>query len=212
MLDLLDKAPKALAALEKAFRLNPRLDWLAIRLAKRYSSAGNDTKAIEVLERCLQGGEDSKDVHLTLANILRQSNGAQSKIIENLRKGFVTGDTNFEAQFLYGRELFLAKSVNDAKEVFARLDERAPGRFRTTTSEIATLSDGKYADFNGSVSRKEAGYGFVRLIDFGLDVFASRADTAPSNWEQLRPGNQVSCHIAFNRKGPRAVNLTLRRL
>jgi tetratricopeptide (TPR) repeat protein/cold shock CspA family protein len=212
LLDLLDKAPKALAALEKAFRLNPRLDWLAIRLAKRYSRTGNDAKAVEVLEKCLQAGEASKAAHLELAIILRQSNGAQSKIIENLRKGFVTGDTNFEAQFLYGRELFLAKSVNEAKDVFARLDEKAPGRFRTTTSEIATLPNGQYEDFIGTVSRKETGYGFVRLIDFGLDVFTSRADTARSNWEQLRVGNRVTCHIAFNRKGPRAINLTVRRI
>jgi tetratricopeptide (TPR) repeat protein len=212
LLDLLDKAPKALAALEKAFRLNQSLDWLAIRLARRYSRVGNDAKAIEVLEQCLRTGTQSKDVHLTLANILRQINGEQGRIIENLRKGFVPGDTNFEAQFLYGRELFLAKSTNDAKEVFARLDERAPGRFRTAASEIATLPNGRYADFNGSVSRKEEGYGFIRLIDFGIDVFASRVDTARSNWEQLRAGSHITCHIAFNRKGPRAINLTLRQI
>jgi len=139
LLDLLDKAPKALATLEKAFRLNPRLDWLAIRLAKRYSRAGNDDNAVEVLEKCLRAGESSKDAHLALANALRRTNGVPSKIIENLRKGFVAGDTNFEAQFLYGRELFLAKNVNESKEIFARLNERAPGRFRTTASEIATV-------------------------------------------------------------------------
>ena len=212
LLDLLDKAPKALAALEKAFRLNPRLDWLAIRLAKRYSRAGSDDKAIEVLEKCLRGDEGSKDAHLALANILRRTNGPQSKIIENLRKGFVAGDTNFEAQFLYARELFLAKNVNELKEIFARLNEKAPGRFRTTASEIAVAPGGKFADFNGSVVRKETGYGFMRLTDFGVNVFASRSDTARSNWEQLRAGDAVTCHIGFSRKGPCALNLTVRRL
>ena len=212
LLDLLDKAPKALAALETAFRLNPSLDWLAIRLARRYSRSGEDAKAIGVLEKCLQAGAEGKDVHFTLANILRKMHGEQGKIIENLRKGFVPGDTNFEAQFLYGRELFLAKSTNDAKEVFARLNERAPGRFRAAASEIATLQNGRFEDFNGSVSRKEEGYGFVRLIDFGIDVFASRADTARSNWELLRTGSPITCHIAFNRKGPRAINLSLRQI
>jgi tetratricopeptide (TPR) repeat protein len=212
LLDLLDKAPKALAALEKAFRINPRLDWLAIRLAKRYSLAGSDDKAIEVLEKCLRAGENSKDAHLALGNVLRRTNGPQSKIIENLRKGFVAGDTNFEAQFLYARELFLAKTVNESKEIFTRLNEKAPGRFRTRASEIATVAGGKFADFNGAVVRKESGYGFVRLTDFGVDVFASRSDTAPSNWERLRAGDAVSCHIGFSRKGPCALNLTVRRL
>ena len=211
LLDLLDKAPEALAALETAFRIKPNLDWLAIRLAKRYSSSGNDTKAIEVLEKSLASGGESKHAHLAVANILRKVKGDQGRIIENLRKGFVPGDTNFEAQFLYGRELFLANRIGDSKDVFAQLDERAPGRFRTKASESATLQNGDPADFHGSISKKEESYGFVRLIDFGVDVFASRADTARSTWEKLRIGSPVKCQISFNRKGPRAMRKAILR-
>ena len=41
--DLLNQAPQALNALERAFALNPRQDWLAIRLAKRYAQGGRSS-------------------------------------------------------------------------------------------------------------------------------------------------------------------------
>jgi tetratricopeptide (TPR) repeat protein len=212
LLDVLNKAPKALAVLERAFRLNPRLDWLAIRLARRYSEAEQPAKAIEVLDTSLRKGADSKSAHFAMAKIIEETGGAQSRIIEHLRKSFVPGDMNFEAQFLYGRELFLAKSIEDAKTVFERLNEKAPGRFRTTASALAKQADGQPSDLNGMMTKKEEGYGFVRLTDFGIDVYATRAQSSSANWDQIKAGNRVSCYLAFDRRGPRAVNLRLRQV
>ena len=39
--EYLDQSDKALQALERAFSLNPRQDWLAVRLARKYQTAGN---------------------------------------------------------------------------------------------------------------------------------------------------------------------------
>ena len=184
-LDVLDKAPKALAALEKAFKINPSLDWLAMRLAERYANQGNAARAIEVLQQSLSKGVDSKGLHLAMAKILRAVDSAEGRILDHLRRAFVPGDLNFEAQFLYGRELFLAKSTDESKAVFARLNQRAPGRFRNAVSELAKQADGNVAEFSGVVARKEQGYGFIRLTDFGIEVFASHADSSRSNWDQI---------------------------
>jgi tetratricopeptide (TPR) repeat protein len=110
---LLNQAPQALALLERAFRLNPRQDWLAIRLAKRYAQNGEGGRGIEVIQRCLRDNPESKSAHFAISQLLRESGGAQSLIIDHLRKSFTRGDNNFNAQFWFGRELFLAGRTKD---------------------------------------------------------------------------------------------------
>jgi tetratricopeptide (TPR) repeat protein len=209
--DLLDQAPKALAALERAFALNPRQDWLAIRLAKRYEGAGDLAKATEVLSRCLKENPDSRRAHLALAHLLRQGSVPAQGVIDHLKRSFVPGDNNFEGQFWYARELFLRGQFDDAKALFDSINERAPGRFRTNSDAVHSNTDGSPATHNGQVARKEEGYAFVRMIDFGHDVFASKADSARLEWDRVRSGSQVQCFLAFSRRGARATKLTSRR-
>ena len=47
------------------------------------------------------------------------------------RRSFTEGDSHYEAQFWYARELFLQGHFADAKKFFSALNDRAPGRFRT---------------------------------------------------------------------------------
>jgi tetratricopeptide (TPR) repeat protein len=209
--DLLNQAPQALVALERAFRLNPRQDWLAIRLAKRYVESGDVTKAINVMQQCLRENPSSKPAHFETAQLLRQDDASRDRIIDHLRNSFTPGDNNFEGQFWYARELFLANRASDSDSMFEQLNERAPGRFRTAASAEVARPDGKLISFDGSVSRKEEGYAFVKLIDFAVGVFASRADSARIDWDRIRTGSQIACHLGFSRKGPRAVNVTVRR-
>jgi tetratricopeptide (TPR) repeat protein len=210
--DLLNQAPRALAALEQAFKLNPRQDWLAIRLAKRYSDTGDVARSIEVLQRCLKENPDSKRAHLQLANFLRQSGAPRERIIDHLRRSFTSGDDNFEAQFWYARELFLSGRTSESQSAFTTLAGRAPGRFRTEASAIASRPEGGHVSFDGTVVRKEEGYAFVRLLEFGTDVFASRAESDRKAWDTVRGGSPVSCCLEFNRRGPRVTKLSPRRI
>jgi tetratricopeptide (TPR) repeat protein len=209
--DLLNQAPQALAALEHAFKLNPRQDWLAVRLAKRYGEAGNEARAMEVIQRCLQDNPDSKPAHLHAARLLMQSDGPRDGIIEHLRRSFTPGDNNFEGQFWYARELFLANRVSDSRSVFESLSERAPGRFRTDAAAIVARSNGSFVSFDGVVARKEEGYAFIKVFEFAEEVFSSRADSLRIEWDRIRTQSQIACYLAFNRRGPRAIKLTVRR-
>jgi tetratricopeptide (TPR) repeat protein len=211
LLDLLNNAPKALLALERAFKLNPRQDWLAIRLAKRYEAEGNRPKAVEVMQHCLRENPDSRPAHLQIASLLRKENAARNVIIGHLRQSFAAGDNNFEGQFWYARELFIDNRLAESKSLFDNLNERAPGRFRTRPSAIVDQLDGSLVNFDGSVARKEEGYAFVSLIDFPLDIFASRSESSRSSWDRIHTGSQITCNLAFNRKGPQAIKLTIRR-
>jgi tetratricopeptide (TPR) repeat protein len=155
--DLLNQAPLALASLERAFKLNPRQDWLAIRLARRYTQGGDAPRAIKTIEQCLFVNPDSKTAHLQLAQLLEQSGASSDKILPHLRSSFTSGDNNFEGQFWYGRQLFLGGRASDSQSIFDSLSERAPGRFRTDASAPVQRTDGSPKSFDGIVIRKEEG-------------------------------------------------------
>jgi tetratricopeptide (TPR) repeat protein len=209
--DLLNQAPQALNALERAFGLNPRQDWLAIRLAKRYAQAGDEQRAIEVLRRCLKDNPDSKPSHFEIAQLLKATDGSRDLVVDHLRKSFSQGDNNFEFQFWYARELFLSNRAKEAETVFADLAERAPGKFRTEASAAVLGGDGRLRSYEGVIVRKEEGYTFATVFDFGVQIFASRADSIRSDWDRIRTNSAISCGLAFSRRGHRLLKLTLRR-
>ena len=201
--DVLNQAPKALAALESAFKLNPRQDWLAIKLARRYAESGDREKAATVMEQCLKQNPESKAAHLQLAHIFRELHAPSDKIIDHLRRSFTPGNSNFEGQFWYARELFLANRLPEALASFENLNERAPGRFRSETSSEVVDNDRRYVSFQATVVRKEQGYCFIEtLFDFAMDLYASRGESARHEWNQIEKGDRVFFFLAFNRRGP----------
>ena len=203
--ECLDQSGQALQALERAFHLNPRQDWLAARLARKYQASGDLEKSKDVLETCLRDNPSSKLAHLQLGRILiilGDSNGA----LEHLRRSFTKGDNNYEAQFWFARELFLQNHFDEAEKLFEALNDRAPGSFRIQAA--ATVE--RNADsvlYDCRVERKEEGYAFLKLPQFPKNVFASRADSDPLEWDKLHSTARVKCALAFNRRGPRAMDV-----
>ena len=205
--DCLDQSARALEALERAFKLNPRQDWLAARLARKYQNSGDLKKSKEVLEICLRDNPSSKLAHLQLGRImihLGDSNGA----IEHLRRSFTHGDNNYEAQFWFARELFLQSHFSEAEALFKAVNERAPGRFRTQ-SGANVQRDERLVFFDFRVERKEEGYGFLKLSQYPKNIFAFRGDSDPSEWDKLYRLARGKCALAFNRRGPRAIAVRL---
>ena len=203
--ECLDQSARALQALERAFNLNPRQDWLAARLARKYQESGDLEKSKDVLETCLRDNPSSKLAHLQLGRvliILGDSNGA----IEHLRRSFTEGDNNYEAQFWFARELFLQNHFDEAEKIFGALNNRAPGRFRTQATATVERNEDPVL-YDCRVERKEEGYAFLKLPQFPKNVFASRADSDPLEWDKLHPMARAKCVLAFNRRGPRAIDV-----
>ena len=166
--ECLDQSGPALEALERAFKLNPRQDWLAVRLARKYQTSGDLPKSKGVLEVCLRDNPSSKLAHLHLGLLLTHlgdTNGA----IEHLRRSFSHGDNNHEAQFWFARELFLQNQFPESEELFRVINDRAPGRFRTK-SGANVQRNGSLVFFECRVERKEEGYAFLKLSQFPKNV------------------------------------------
>jgi tetratricopeptide (TPR) repeat protein len=205
--DLLNQTAAAGRALERAFHRNPRLDWLAVRLARPYSDASDWTKSLGVLDKCLQDNPGSKIANMEYALILMRAKGSNASIIDHLRRSFSDGDNQFDAQFWYGRELFLQRQFPAAASVFQGLNDRAPGRFRNQATAPAEGADGSLIAYSARIERFEDGYSFVRIASFPMAIFASRAESDAEPWKGLKTGSLVTCSLAFNRRGARATNV-----
>jgi len=205
--ELLDQTDRAQRALERAFNLNPRQDWLAVRLARKYQASGDLPNCKRVLESCLRDNPSSKLAHLEMGRILSASDDSNGAI-EHLRRSFTEGDNHYESQFWFARELFLQGRLTESEKRFSALNDRAPGRFRTCPV-AAVERDGTSIMLDGRVERKEEGYAFMKLSQFPKDVFASRAESDPDEWDKLYVGAKAKCTLAFNRRGARAISVHL---
>ena len=202
----LNETVRAQRALERAFNLNPRQDWLAVRLARKYQASGDLPKSKGVLEACLRENPSSKLAHLELGRILVTSgNGAAA--MEHLRRGFTAGDNHYEAQFWCARELYLQERFDESDKLFSTLNDRAPGRL--TRAAAAVERDGTRIVYDCSVERKEEGYAFLKLPQFPTNIFASRAESDLVKWDKLYMGAKTTCTLAFNRRGVRATSVSL---
>jgi len=205
--EYLDQTARALLTLERAFNLNPRQDWLAVRLARKYQASGDLVNARRVLDACLQDNPSSKLAHLEMGRVLIAAGDGRAAL-EHLRRSFTEGDNHYEAQFSYGRELFVQGYFPEAEKIFLALNDRAPGRFRTRAS-AAIERDGVSILYGCRVERKEEGYAFLRLPQFPKDIFASRAESNLMDWDTLYTGASARCVLAFSRRGPRGISICL---
>jgi hypothetical protein len=114
---IVDQHGRAEAALRKAFEANPRQDWIAIRLARTVAGAGKYEDAKKVLIRCLDANPTSLRAHFELALLyMREPTQATKEFVfDHLRRSFVSGDQNYEAQFWYAREAFLRGQDSEAE-------------------------------------------------------------------------------------------------
>lgn len=92
--EYLDQTARALQALERAFNLNPRQDWIAVRLARKYQASGDAPNSRRVLEICLQDNPSSKLAHLEMGRVLITI-GDSNTAIEHLKRSFTEGDNNY---------------------------------------------------------------------------------------------------------------------
>ena len=204
--DYLDQTEQARLLLERAFNLNPRHDWLAVRLGRRYKASGDVEKCENVLQRCLEVNPHSKAAHLELGRLAAQA-GHKEKSLAHLKRSFTTGDNNYEAQFWYARELFVQGDIDEATVQFGHVHRNAPSRFRQRASAIAEIG-GKASEYTGRIERKEEGYAFVTIEEMGnCTIFAARSESDSKMWEAVAGADRVKFELGFSRRGPRACSV-----
>lgn len=210
--DTLSQAKRTENAFKKAFAANPRSTLVARRLARIQTSMGAFEDAVATLRSCLEFNPGSRELHfdISLALMESQPNADQSgadDILYHLRRSFVPGDRNYQAQFLFARELCIVGNYEDAKPFFAKLSEaRLPFQQKIEVGHFIKDADGKALRVGGSVLFLKSSYGFVHCHHPILDAYFDPDDiNAPI--ENVSSGSAVSFELGFNLKGPVANNI-----
>ncbi len=202
---LLSDSKRALRSLENAFNANPRSPFLAIRLAQQHIRTGSADKAHEVLQKALGANPGDQKLHYAYANFLRTTNSPKDEeLLYHLQRSFTPGDTNYDAQLLYGRQLFISGDLNGAKKVFEQLGKAKVGP--ELRSKLLYPIDKTY---RGTVSRLEATYFFIARDGHNDWIFCNRSNVDEVLWKQLVNGSRVAFRIGFNFRGAGAHDVRL---
>jgi hypothetical protein len=119
-----------------------------------------------------------------------------------LQRAFSPGDSNFDAQLLFGRQLFIANELEKSKRLFRELRD-APVRAEVKTKLLYPLD----SVFHGEIMQVEANYCFVARDGRGDRIYAHRNDVGDLPWRDLHARLRVRFGIAFNFKGAGAFGL-----
>ena len=124
--------------------------------------------------------------------------------IFHFRRSFTPGDSNYEAQLLYGRQLFVAGRFDESRDVFRSLKK---ARVANTIRRRQTYA--LPGDFVGTVTRSEAWYCLIRRDGDGAFVRFDEDDSGDVEWVEMNRNARVRFKIAFTMYGPEAHDVEL---
>jgi cold shock CspA family protein/Flp pilus assembly protein TadD len=197
---------RATAALSRAFDANPRNAFIASRLAWQLSGSGQTEKALSILRRALDANGGDKRLHYTYARLLMETNpGDGDDIAYHLLRAFTEGDNSYEAQLLYGRQLFLNNRLDDSRALFRRLSavRVAP---ETKNRLLHPMLDRR---FEGRMARPQGSFGFIMRDGPGDSIYVHATNVPADVWEILTIGVRVRFSIAFSLRGANASDLEI---
>lgn len=206
--DLLNRHVEALQALEKAFARNKRSPYIALRLAKIYSSNQELAKAIATLRACIEMNPDDKDLNFNIAMLLNDDpSAAKTELRYHLRKSFTMGDSNHAAQFWYARYIYLEGEYQEALKIFNLLkDVNVDSRLKQGPRGIVKNGN-KPVRFSGVITKLEASYAFITRDKFQDRIFTRHDYSLQDDWVSFRRGDRIVFELAFNYRGPTALHL-----
>ena len=207
---ILQNSPKAVALLEKAYNLNKRSPYLCLRLADIYEKNDEYDKAIDALEETLRIIPNDKDINFKYALILIKYKPEDlSTIQHHLKRSFTNGDNRYQAQFWYARTIYLIGELEDAKQLFSELSKVKTTQLIKNMPRAKVREKGDLIRFKGIISTIESQFGFINRDKIGDDIFFYKYQNRPTEniWNSLTKNRRVSFNLAFNFKGPIAVNV-----
>jgi cold shock CspA family protein len=202
----LEDDKRAINALEKAFAANNRSSFIALRLAASYKKKNEFGKAQSTLEKALAATTNEPRLHYAYAKLLTLIKADSPETLQyHFQRSFRDGDSNYDAQVLYGRQLFLMKDYDGSRKVFAKLSEAHLGPAQR--NKLLYPIEGQL--FQGQVSKREAGYCFIARDGAGDWIYAHASNMDENTWQKLTLGKRVEFKIAFSIRGVKAFEVHL---
>ncbi len=201
---LIMESKRAIESLRKSFEANPRNAYVAIRLADcQKKTSMQDAEA--TLKHALEASGFNRQLHYAYGKLLLEMGTATNETLEHhFRRSYSPGDSNYDAQLLHARQLFINGEDTDSKAIFKKLGtSHLPSDFRNRAQYPLE------SEFGGSITKMEATYCFVLRDGIGDHIYVNPDNFEVDDWTLLTVGTRVRFHIAFSMKGPRAINVEL---
>jgi hypothetical protein len=203
--ELLDDYQRVKDSLKHAFEHNPRSGYLAIRLATQFEKTGNNLLSEKVLRTALAANTNDKALHFRLAQHLMKRGGADGDTLAyHLQRSFTPGDWNYQAQILYGRQLYLNNDFDGSRVVFRKLKE-AKAASEVKRSLLFPIE----GTHGGIISKLDINFASIRKDGSGEYVYAQRGNMPASTWRNLTYGSRVKFTLYFNFYGPTASDVQI---
>ena len=194
---LIMQSERAMQSLKKSFEVNPRNGYVAMRLADCQKKTSMED-AEDTLKRALEFGPFNRQLHYAYAKLLLEIGTASQETLEHhLRRAYTPGDSNYDAQLLLARQLFINGADAQSKALFKRIgNARLPSKLRNAPQYPLP------GELAGSIVKMEATYCFV-LRDGNADwIYVNPDNFDVNDWTLLAVGTRVQFRVAFSMKGP----------
>jgi len=206
---LLNNTPEAIDLLKKAHEINKASPFIASRLSTFYENNGQIGDALKILTETIKYIPGDRDINYEYARILEKKDPSNlTDILYYLRRSFTEGDNRYQAQFWYARALYSSNEMESANLIFKKLASISldPEIKRKPIGII--MENGKHKVFDGRISSVEYSFGFLKREIFSDNVYFYRYE-GNYNWDNFKSSKKVSFNLAFNYRGPIAINLKL---
>jgi len=202
---LLCESARFAAALKQSFAKNPRNGYVALQLATLLEQQGDISGAQKALIDALEANRANTRLHFAYAKLLMVHDlGTNDDRVPHFRLAFTPGDGNYEAQLLYGRQLFVAGRFDEARDTFSVLKKV---RLPNTVKRRHTYPLDE--EFTGVVEKSEAWYCVIRRDGDGASVQFDEDDSAGVEWREISRHTRVRFKIAFTMYGPEAFSVVI---
>jgi tetratricopeptide (TPR) repeat protein len=209
--NLLNHRPEAILLLEKAYEINPRSPYLCLRLANLYELNKDSGRAKSTLEKTLQYIPGDKDINFKYSMILLKEEKCDLESIKfYLRRSFTQGDNRYQAQFYFARTLYLLDERAEASKIFDILKSASLPPKVKSFPRGKVRQNGNLIKFKGTIQKIDISYGFIIRDGYSDIIYFYRYESDyESIWDSFYSKPRVNFNLAFNYKGPVAVNIKI---
>ncbi|GGC33256.1 SIR2 family protein [Parapedobacter defluvii] len=206
---ILNNKPEAIRLLEKAYELNKRSPFLCLRLVMLYNSNKDFPKAKSIMEDTLKLIPGDKDINFQYAlNLIRTDGDKLVNIKHYLNRSFTKGDNRYQAQFWFARTLYLLNEISESNTIFKSLNKISIEPKLKSKPRAKVRNNGELVKYKGSINRIEYNFGFVTRDATADQIYFYRYESDYEEfWDDLKNGDRISFNLAFNYKGPVAINV-----
>jgi cold shock CspA family protein len=154
----------------------------------------------------LEANSSGRRLHYTYARLLMAITPEDGEnIAYHLQRAFTDGDSNYEAQLLYGRQRFLNGRFEESRTAFRRLSgvRVAPEiKNRLLHPILDRRSEGR-------MSRPQGSYAFITRDGPGDSIYVHATNVPEDIWKVLTMEMRVRFSIAFSLRGASAFELKI---